>query len=64
MKVTNIGGVSQLEDDYVETGNTGVILTFAANTSNASNVSLQYVSTNTGTNATFNYYLKSFQVEA
>jgi hypothetical protein len=57
IKVTNLAGSPVIQDDYTETADLGVTLTFVAD---SSNVTLQYTTTNTGSNATFNYYLKTF----
>ena len=57
IKVTNLAGAPAIEDDYTETADIGVTLTFVAD---SSNVTLRYTTTSTGSNATFNYYLKTF----
>ena len=57
IKVTNLAGSPVIEDDYTQTADLGVTLTFVAD---SSNVILQYTTTSTGSNATFNYYLKTF----
>ena len=57
IKVTNLAGVPSIEEDYTETANIGVALTFIAN---SSNVTMSYTTSSTGTNATLNYYIKTF----
>ena len=58
IKVTNLAGSPVIEDDYTETANIGVALTFIAN---SSNVTMSYTtSDSSGTNATLNYYIKTF----
>lgn len=57
IRITNSNGVPYYEDEYVETSSTGVVLSFANVSGNAV---LQYTTTSTTQNATFNYYLKSF----
>ena len=58
IKVTNLNGAPVIEDDYTETANIGVALTFIAN---SSNVTMSYTtSDSSGTNATLNYYIKTF----
>jgi hypothetical protein len=57
IKVTNLGGGATTEDDYVETSSTGVNISFE---NNNGVINLAYTTTNTGSNATFNYYIKSF----
>jgi hypothetical protein len=57
IKVTNLAGTPAIEEDYTETANIGVALTFVAN---SSNVTMSYTTSSTGTNATLNYYIKTF----
>ena len=58
IKVTNLNGAPVIEDDYTETANIGVALTFIAN---SSNVTMSYTTSNSsGTSATLNYYIKTF----
>ena len=57
LKVTELSGTAVYEDDYIETASTGVTLSFR---SNASAVIMTYTTTNTGYDATFNYYVKPF----
>ena len=57
IKVTNLAGSPVIEEDYTETANIGVALTFIAN---SSNVTMSYTTSSTGTNATLNYYIKTF----
>ena len=58
IKVTNLNGAPVIEDDYTETANIGVALTFVAN---SSNVTMSYTTSNSsGTSATLNYYIKTF----
>jgi hypothetical protein len=57
IKVTNLAGSPVIEDDYTETANIGIALTFIAN---SSNVTMSYTTSSTGTNATLNYYIKTF----
>ena len=57
IKVTNLAGSPSIEEDYTETANIGVALTFIAN---SSNVTMSYTTSNSGTNATLNYYIKTF----
>jgi hypothetical protein len=57
MKVTNLAGSPVIEEDYTETANIGVALTFIAN---SSNVTMSYTTSSTGSNATLNYYIKTF----
>jgi hypothetical protein len=58
IKVTNLAGSPSIEEDYIETANIGVALTFIAN---SSNVTMSYTtSDSSGTNATLNYYIKTF----
>ena len=57
IKVTNLAGAPSIEEDYTETAKIGVALTFIAN---SSNVTMSYTSSSTGTNATLNYYIKTF----
>ena len=59
VKVTNLNGVPFLEDDYTETALTGVTLSFA---NIGGNAVLQYTTTSTGSNATFNYQLRTYTV--
>jgi hypothetical protein len=59
VKVTNSNGVSYYEDDYTETALTGVTLSFA---NIGGNAVLQYTTTSTGSNATFNYQLRTYTV--
>jgi hypothetical protein len=59
VKVTNLNGVPFFEDNYTETDVTGVTLSFA---NIGGNVVLQYTTTNTSTDATFNYQLKTYTV--
>ena len=54
IKVTQISGnVAVVDDEYTETGNTGVILSFFAYGNSAV---LQYTTTNTSTSANLTYY--------
>lgn len=57
IKVTNLAGSAVIENDYTETADLGVTLTFLANSTAAT---MSYTTTSTGTNATFNYYIKTF----
>lgn len=57
LKVTELLGTAVYEDDYVETASTGVVLSFASNVNAAI---MTYTTTNTGNDATFNYYIKPF----
>jgi hypothetical protein len=57
IKATQYLGTTVWEDDYSETANTGVILSFLT-TGNVAN--LAFVTTSTGSDATFEYYLKAF----
>jgi hypothetical protein len=57
IKVTNLGGSAVFEDEYTETEDLGVTLTFTAD---SSNVVMSYTTTSTSANAAFNYYLKTF----
>ena len=57
IKVTNLAGSPSIEEDYTETANIGVALTFIAD---SSNVKMSYTTSSTGTNATLNYYIKTF----
>jgi hypothetical protein len=58
IKVTNLNGAPVIEEDYTETANIGVALTFIAN---SSNITMSYTaSDSSGTNATLNYYIKTF----
>ena len=57
IKVTNLAGAPVIEEDYTETANIGIALTFIAN---SSNVTMSYTTSNSGTNATLNYYIKTF----
>jgi hypothetical protein len=58
IKVTNLAGTPSIEEDYTETANIGVALTFIAN---SSNITMSYTtSDSSGTNATLNYYIKTF----
>lgn len=50
-------GTVNYEDDYTETSDVGVTWDFAAN---ATSVVLQYTTTSTGDNATFNYFVRTF----
>jgi hypothetical protein len=59
VKVTNSNGVSYYEDDYTETALTGVTLSFA---NIGGNAVLQYTTSNIGSNATFNYQLRTYTV--
>ena len=59
VKVTNSNGVPYYEDDYSETSVTGVTLSFA---NIGGNAVLQYTTTSTGSNATFNYQLRTYTV--
>jgi hypothetical protein len=59
VKVTNLNGVPFFEDNYTETDVTGVTLSFA---NIGGNAVLQYTTTNTSTDATFNYQLKTYTV--
>ena len=59
VKVTNSNGVSYYEDDYTETALTGVVLSFA---NIGGNAVLQYTTSNIGSNATFNYQLRTYTV--
>jgi len=57
IKATQYGGNVIYQDDYTESGVTGVTLGFSTFGSNAA---LVYTTTSTGSNANFNYYLKRF----
>ena len=57
IKVTNLAGSAVIENDYTETADLGVTLTFVANSANAT---MSYTTTSTGSNATLNYYIKTF----
>jgi hypothetical protein len=57
LKVTELSGTASYEDDYIETASTGVVLGFRSNVTSAI---MTYTTTNTGADATFNYYIKSF----
>ena len=57
MRVTNFSGNAVIENNYTETTNIGVTLEFTANGANAQMI---YTTTSIGTNATLNYYLKTF----
>jgi hypothetical protein len=58
IKVTNLAGSPVIEEDYTETADIGVTLTFVAN---SSNVTMSYTTTSSSsTNATLNYYIKTF----
>ena len=59
VKVTNLDGVPFFEDNYTETALTGVILSFA---NIGGNAVLQYTTTSTGVNATFNYQRRTYTV--
>jgi hypothetical protein len=59
VKVTNSNGVPFYEDDYTETAVTGVTLSFA---NIGGNAVLQYTTTSTGSDATFNYQLRNYTV--
>jgi hypothetical protein len=61
VKITNLNGVAYSEDDYIETGVTGVLLSFANISGNAV---LQFTTSNTvpSSDATFNYQLRSYTV--
>ena len=59
IKVTNSNGVPYFEDDYSETAVTGVTLNFA---NIGGNAVLQYTTTSTGSDATFNYQLTTYTV--
>lgn len=50
-------GTVTYEDDYTETSDVGVSWDFAAN---STSVVLQYTTTSTGDNATFNYFVRTF----
>ena len=58
VKITNSNGVAYYEDDYTETGVTGVLLSFANISGSAV---LQYTTSNTvpSSDATFNYQLRT-----
>jgi hypothetical protein len=61
IKVTNLNGAPVIEDDYTETANIGVALTFVANSSTPTSVTMSYTTSNSsGTSATLNYYIKTF----
>lgn len=57
IKITNSNGVAFFEDEYAETASTGVNLNFA---NIGGSAVLQYTTTSTTQDATFNYYIKSF----
>ena len=59
VKVTNANGVPFYEDDYSESAVTGVTLSFA---NIGGNAVLQYTTTNTGSDATFKYQLRTYTV--
>jgi hypothetical protein len=59
IKVTNANGVPFYEDDYSETAVTGVTLSFA---NIGGYAVLQYTTTNTSSNATFKYQLRTYTV--
>lgn len=59
IKVTNLNGVPYYEDNYTETAVTGVTLSFA---NIGGNTVLQYTTTSTGSNATFNYQQRNYTV--
>jgi len=59
LKFTNYGGTVNYTDDYSQTAETGIVLLVTGNVTTG-NAILGYTSTNTGADATFNYYLKSF----
>ena len=59
VKVTNLNGVPFFEDNYSETADTGVTLSFA---NIGANTVLQYTTSNIGSNATFNYQLLTYTV--
>jgi hypothetical protein len=61
VKITNSNGVAYYEDDYTETGVTGVLLSFANISGSAV---LQYTTSNTvpSSDATFNYQLRTYTV--
>lgn len=58
IKMTQLTGTAVYEDDYVETAETGVTLAFTP--AGSGTTLMQYTTSNTGTDATFSYYLKSF----
>jgi hypothetical protein len=60
ISVTQYNGTPVFQDDYAESGTTGITLAFSANVSNVANISLDYTSANIGNNATFSYYIRSF----
>ena len=57
IKITNSNGVAFFEDEYAETASTGVNLNFA---NIGGSAILQYTTSNTTQDASFNYYIKSF----
>lgn len=60
ISVTQYNGTPVFQDDYVESGTTGITLAFTSNVSNVANISLDYISANIGNSATFSYYIRSF----
>ena len=60
INLTSVNGIATFQDEYSENAGTGVVLTFVTNDSNASNVTLQYTTSDISLDATFNYYIKSF----
>ena len=59
IKVAEFNGSAVYEDEYSETANTGVLLSFQ---SFGANAVLQYVTSSTGSNAVFTYYTRQFIV--
>jgi len=59
IKITHYNGSVVYEDDYSEIGTSGVTLTFNGNVS-ANSAVLGYTTTNTGSNATIKYNIRSF----
>ena len=57
MRVTQLSGTAVYDDEYTQTGDTGVTLSWAGNAT----ISLMtYTTTSTGSNATFTYYIKPY----
>ena len=59
IKITHFNGSVVYEDDYSEIGTPGVTLAFVGDSS-ANSAVLGYTTTNTGTNATIKYNIRSF----
>lgn len=60
IQVTQGLGTPSFQDDYAETASTGVVIGFASNVSNVSNVTMTYTTTSIGASAEFRYYVKTF----